>query len=83
MGIQKLRRHKAEDRVAQKFQALIALGLAVLLIGIGAVSQRGFQQVPVPEMISDFFFQLIHQSSAFSFMYSMLSSMSCATLALT
>ena len=58
---QKVRRHHAQHRVAQKFQPLVALQpLAPVLVGVGAVGQRPLQQRPVREGVTQFFLQLVH-----------------------
>ena len=64
MVIQEIRRRQTQDRIAQELQALVALAVrAVLLVGIGAVGQRGFQQRDILKLITDFFFQFMHVRS--------------------
>ena len=61
LPIEKVRRHMAQDRVAQEFQPLIALAAIVPpLVGVGTVGQGRLQQTPVPEAISDFSLKLLH-----------------------
>ena len=53
LGKQIVRRHQAQHGVAQKLQPFIAADTAeAMLVGIGAVIQRGAQQLPVMKCIA-------------------------------
>ena len=65
--IEPRRRDHAEHGIAQKLEPLVA-GIAprAVLIGIGAVHKRIFQQPPVAERVAQAGLQRLHQSHSFA-----------------